>query len=336
MKTRLRIILPILLLLLVLAAGAFLVRRSVVARQKTDEAMALLEAENYDAAYALLLELGRDDTVAASINMRADALLAAGEGNEAYALLSGLTNENSRAKRMEIKRKQIAETPVGRSFTFGRYEQDNDQKNGPEPIRWVVLARKGNLVLVISKYVLDCRRYDEERRSVTWETCTLRAWLNGEFLTAAFDADELTLMETARVTADPNPIYDVDPGNDTEDRLFLLSLPEAEAYFLPDGTGVPKGKLYAEDYPALLCEPTRYAAAQGCTPQSENGSARWWLRTPGLGPSSAAWVTRTGGLRDNGSLVNCENSLIVPGVRPAMWIDLGEEQLAPQEKEANP
>ena len=308
-------------------------RNDVVTNSKSERADALLEAEEFDDAYALLTELGKYDDIAASKNVRADALLEAGEENAAYALLAGLADEASRNKRIGIKREQISETKVGRSFTLGLYEQDNNLKNGPEPIRWIVLARDGDRVLVISRYVLDCKLYDEERRPVTWETCTLRAWLNGEFLNAAFDADELELIQTTHVTADPNPIYDADPGADVDDKLFLLSLYEAESYFLPDMTGIAKWRVYEQTYPALLCEPTAYSAAHGCAPQSENGSARWWLRTPGLSASSAAWVTRTGGFRDQGSLVDCSNSLVIPGIRPAMWIDLGprsgEEEAVP-------
>ena len=103
----------------------------------------------------------------------------------------------------------------------------------------MVLARDGDRVLVISRYVLDCVRYDEEYRRVTWETCTLRAWLNGEFLNAVFDPEEQLLIPPTHVTADPNPDFDVDPGEDTEDKLFLLSIPEAEAYFHPDPYMIP-------------------------------------------------------------------------------------------------
>ena len=315
-----------------LAAGEFetayalleeLGRDDIAADSRTRRAEALLEAEEYASAYALLKEAGKEELIAASLNERADALLEKGEPDAAYALLAGLTDEAGREKRMAIKRQQIAELKVGRSFTFGLYEQDNSQKNGPEPIRWVILDRDGDRVLVISRYVLDCKLYHEERQPVTWETCTLRAWLNGEFLNAAFDPDELELIQTTHVTADRNPIYDVDPGSDVDDKLFLLSLYEAELYFLPDMTGIAKWRVYEQNYPELLCEPTAYSAARGCAPQSENGSARWWLRTPGLSESSAAWVTRTGGLKDQGSLVNCENNSVTPGIRPAMWIDLG-------------
>ena len=312
--------------LALLAAAALILTQLVIPKRRYEEAMALLEAGEYEAAYALLREAGREDAVAASLMERADELLEAGEPDAAYALLGDGAEEAVREKRMGIKRRQIDETKVGRSFTLGRYEQDNNRKNGPEPIRWVVLAREGDRVLVISRYVLDCKLYDEERKSVTWETCTLRAWLNGEFLNAAFDPDEQALIRMTRVTADPNPEYDVDPGADVEDKLFLLSVPEAVLYFLPDVTGIPKWKVYEQSYPELLCQPTAYSAARGCAPQSENGAARWWLRTPGLSASSASWVSRTGGIHDQGTMVNCENSLVVPGIRPVMWIGLEADE----------
>ncbi|MBR5702019.1 MAG: hypothetical protein IKX47_06090, partial [Oscillospiraceae bacterium] len=157
----------------------------IIPRQKYQKAMGLLSEGEYSEAYAMLSELGKDEIITDSINKRADALLEAGDADAAYALLAGLTDEASRTKRMEIKRQQIRETQEGKYFTLGRYEQDNKRENGPEPIQWMVLARDGDRVLVISRYVLDCVRYDEEYRRVTWETCTLRAWLNGEFLNSA-------------------------------------------------------------------------------------------------------------------------------------------------------
>ena len=79
---------------------------------------------------------------------------------------------------------------VGETITFGRYEQDSDPENGPEPIEWLVLASQGDRVLAVSLYALDCRQYHESFTEVTWETCTLRGWLNDEFLNTAFSYEE--------------------------------------------------------------------------------------------------------------------------------------------------
>ena len=325
-----------LLVLLLLVGIIPLLIGVIIPRQKYQKAMGLLSEGEYSEAYAMLSELGKDEIITDSINKRADALLEAGDADAAYALLAGLTDEASRTKRMEIKRQQIRETQEGKYFTLGRYEQDNKRENGPEPIQWMVLARDGDRVLVISRYVLDCVRYDEEYRRVTWETCTLRAWLNGEFLNSAFDADEQLLIPTTRVTADPNPDFDVDTGADTEDKLFLLSIPEAEAYFHPDPYMLPHpGFSTQEMYKAvakyeakpstLYCKPTAYAAARGNTPRdgAGHGAACWWLRAPGMRASSAAYADHFGLFDTWGALVNCDGGTTIPGVRPAMWIDLG-------------
>ena len=324
-----------LLVLLLLTGSVWITAKAVIPRQKTQRAMDLLSDGEFEEAYGILAELGKDEIIAGSIHARADALLEAGEADAAYALLAGLTDEASRTKRMEIKRKQIRETQEGRYFTLGRYEQDNKPENGPEPIEWMVLDREGDRVLVISRYILDCVRYDEEYRRVTWKTCTLRAWLNGEFLDSAFDADEQLLIPTTHVTADPNPGFDVDPGEDTEDKLFLLSIPEAEAYFHPDPYMIPHpGFNTQEMYKAvakyeakpstLYCKPTDYAAARGRISQSGagHGAASWWLRTPGMRASSAALADHFGLFDTWGDLVNCDGGTTIPGVRPAMWIDL--------------
>lgn len=325
------------LLILLLPTGIVLLLTGVIIpRQKTQKAMERLSAGEYAEAYAILAELGKNDIIIASVNERADALLEAGEADGAYALLAELTDEESRERRMEIKRQQIRDTQEGKYFTLGRYEQDNKPGNGPEPIQWMVLARDGDRVLVISRYILDCVRYDEEYRRVTWETCTLRAWLNGEFLNSAFDADEQLLIPTTHVTADPNPDFDVDPGNDTEDKLFLLSIPEAEVYFHPDPYVVPRVGINAEErlkqgakYEAnpstLYCKPTAYAAAQGSIPRVDvfKGATSWWLRAPGMRASSAALADSYGLFDTWGALVNCDGSSFLYGVRPVMWIDLG-------------
>ena len=49
---------------------------------------------------------------------------------------------------------------VGSIITFGAYEQDNNTRNGKEPIEWQVLEIKGGRALLISKYGLDAKRYN--------------------------------------------------------------------------------------------------------------------------------------------------------------------------------
>ena len=198
---------------------------------------------------------------------------------------------------------------VGGYITFGCYEQDNNLANGAEPIEWLVLAREDDRILVISRYALDCQQYNSSFASVTWETCSLRGWLNGSFLSTAFTEEEQTAIPRVMVSADRNPRYDTNQGNSTTDRVFLLSITEANKYFSSDE--------------ARRCVPTAFAIAQGVTVYpiyagERNDSGWWWLRSSGRLTYSAANVHLIGRVLENGDFVTCDGF----GVRPAMWIDL--------------
>ena len=190
----------------------------------------------------------------------------------------------------------------GKYVTFGSYEQDNNTSNGKEDIEWLVLARDGDKALVISRYALDCRQYKSSNTSVTWETCTLRSWLNDTFINEAFTAEEQAMIPTVTVTADKNPNYSTSAGNDTQDKIFLLSITEAEKYFSSNSDRV--------------CKPTAYAKAQGA--YTYIGSCLWWLRSPGFDSTSAARVYFGGSVSYRGDSVYYSNSC----VRPALWIDI--------------
>ena len=125
---------------------------------------------------------------------KAKTLIDSGEYQAAYLLLDGIDFQNSRELRESIKPQYrialLSEAEIGSTVFFGSYEQDNDTSDGKEDIEWIVLAKEGNQALVISKYALDCKQYDTSMSDTTWETCSLRQWLNGTFLNAAFSAAE--------------------------------------------------------------------------------------------------------------------------------------------------
>ena len=120
---------------------------------------------------------------------------------------------------------------VGDYIKFGSYEQDNNIANGKEPIEWQVLDVQAEKALLISKYALDNQRYNDARETLTWESCTLRTWLNDAFLNDAFDIGEQRRILMTTVNADKNPDYSTDPGKATQDKIFLLSITEVNKYF---------------------------------------------------------------------------------------------------------
>ncbi len=192
---------------------------------------------------------------------------------------------------------------VGDTYVLGACEQDGNTENGNEKIEWQVIAKDGTKALVISKYAIERRRFNLERANVTWESCTLRTWLNGDFLTAAFSDEEIEKISVTKVTADANPSYSTDAGNATEDKVFLLSVSEAKRY-LTNST-------------QRACFPTTRALNDGAL-VSKWGSCLWWLRTPGSSQECAACIDINGNF--NGTVVwDYEIA-----VRPAMWIDLNK------------
>lgn len=198
---------------------------------------------------------------------------------------------------------------VGEYITFGSYEQDNDISNGKEPIEWLVLDVQDGKMLVVSKYALDCKKYNEEQVDLTWETCSLRSWLNDEFISEAFMSSELDRIPTVNVEADKETRYsynNIEFGNDTQDKIFVLNTDEANEYF---GSKSDRA-----------CKPTEFAVAKGAYESSSKdyeGNCWWWLRSPGAYQDNAARVVGGGGIQYDGIYVDKEDG----AVRPAMWIE---------------
>ncbi len=194
---------------------------------------------------------------------------------------------------------------AGDVIAFGAYEQDNDLTNGAEAIEWLVLAvdEENNRALVISVYALDNHPYNDSRVDMTWEKCTLRAWLNDEFLNTAFNEEAQAFIPAVVVKADHNSFYKTETGNDTEDRVFVLSSAEAALYFANDA--------------ARACQPTAYALARKVY-RGGNHNCWWWLRTPGNSTYNFSRVSGDGEINEFGVYQDHDET----GVRPAMWIDL--------------
>lgn len=193
---------------------------------------------------------------------------------------------------------------VGEYITFGSYEQDNDTSNGKEAIEWLVLDKQGDKALVVSKYALDSKRFQDDLLYVTWSGSSIRLWMKNEFLNEAFTSDEQSKI--VKTVLNPNEQTEV--GYDNSDKVFLLSVEEAQKYFKSDEE--------------RICQPTQYAIEQGCQAslnKSYEGNCWWWLRSTGnISARYAATVYIDGRVNADGNVVDRENM----AVRPAMWIEL--------------
>lgn len=198
---------------------------------------------------------------------------------------------------------------IGSTLEFGNYEQDNNFENGQEPIEWIILDMHEGQVLLISKYGLDTLPFNTEKRQTQWETCSLREWLNREFVNVAFDEEEQSaILETVVDNGKRQNNYANFAGKNTNDRIFLLSYAESVTYkrvstLLQGGVA-----------------PTDFAKAKGATVQktARGEVSKWWLRSPGQSYNYAMCVS-IGNYAINSIVDNNDTC-----VRPVLWVNLSE------------
>lgn len=168
-----------------------------------------------------------------------------------------------------------------------------------EPIKWRVIKCENGEALLLSDIVLDKQKYNKRLKKVTWEKSTLRKWLNKKFMNRAFSSSEQEAIHTTKVINEDNYYYKTDGGNDTLDKIYLLSLSETDEekeYGFTDSYGMTiKYSNYADldDY--------QY----------------WWLRTPGEKNISAAAVDMFGEAYVGGGESDMEL-----GIRPVLHLNL--------------
>lgn len=214
---------------------------------------------------------------------------------------------------------------------FGTYFQSNDSTK--EPVKWRVLSNTGGQLFLLADQNLDVFQYHTEPEYVTWETSTMRSWLNGygassntggssgtdytgdNFLDTAFSTEEQSaIVETTVVNNDNTDCGDfsIEGGNDTTDRIFLLSLTEAS------------NRNYFPNDISRFSTNTAYVAGGGKLGSSMYDAGEgdwWWLRSPGNGNLRAAFIDwEDCGPVADGNPVNNR----VTAVRPAFNLDLDD------------
>ncbi len=227
-----------------------------------------------------------------------------GNYEEAYLSFKSISrfkDSSEQAESLIRSHPEIAQ--VGDIIYLGKYEQDNKTANGKEEIEWKVLDKDDDgKMLVVSRYALDCKKYHNSIGEVTWETSDIRSWLNNDFYANAFTKEERANIKAVALSNENNSQFNTDGGNDTTDKVFLLSESEAKAY-LPSTVD-------------RVCVATKYAESQGSQLESLTRSCRWWLRTPGSTTYTASFVKVDGFILQIGVGASLEKR----SVRPAMWV----------------
>ncbi|MGN0393827.1 MAG: DUF6273 domain-containing protein, partial [Coprococcus sp.] len=217
-----------------------------------------------------------------------------------------------------------------------------------EPIKWRILSVDGNEALLLSEDGLDDQCYNisfydagyvggNTDIDCTWETCTLRSWLNGynstynlrkqdyttkNFVNSAFDAQEKNAIKSKTLVNENNMAHEIPGGKSTTDKVFVLSFSDV----LNPKYGFSSDHL--ESDMARLTRTTTYARAMGAnwtdmTTQKYMGTSAWWLRTPGSAANYAAYVFCGARVSRDGYLC----SYAINSVRPSLYLNLSATNL---------
>lgn len=200
---------------------------------------------------------------------------------------------------------KIKQAEVGDIISFGSYEQGGVYLDYKKDIEWLVLEKKQDKLLLISRECLESIPYNAEAAKVTWETCSIRKWLNETFVEAAFSEKEKSIISEVAIKNAKNPKFGTKGGKETTDQIFLLSIGQVKKYFPSE-----------EEAAAKL---TTYASWNGGY-SDDSGNCRWFLRSPGKNKKFAAYVNYNGAINNSGCKV--ESSEV--GIRPAMWINTAD------------
>ena len=184
---------------------------------------------------------------------------------------------------------------VGQTVTMGVYPMESSGYGGD--IQWQVLDVSGDKALIISKNCLDAAKFHFDKIPVTWAISDLRLWMNNDFYMLAFSEEERAYIQDTSLSTPDSTYGNKTGGNDTVDKIFCLSIDEAERYFSSDSDR----------------KATRTAYAKERTPYDW-----WWLRSPGGSNDAAkAIVNDKGKIMTGGNWVTNNDA-----VRPAMWVKM--------------
>ena len=241
---------------------------------------------------------------------------------------------------------------------FGNYWQEDTNGDGvcvkeghkqddKQPVKWRILSvdASGNALLLADKNI-EIMEYNTTDTDVTWETCTLRSFLNsygpesniceedyeaGGFLMTAFNAKERSAIKTTFVANPDNPVYDTKGGNDTGDKVFLLSLDEA----MNPAYGFTANRLKHEYYEGRYstdADATRTALNTGFVDDKPGYEGNdkdtedvWWMRTPGESADYASSFYNMGAANASGRKVSDKGT----AVRPALYLNLSSSLWKP-------
>lgn len=212
-------------------------------------------------------------------NIESKAETAYGIGNPTIqkdVLVSGEETDSSEGLHNPVVKTDVL---AWDTITFGNYWQEDTNDDGEtntndekKPIRWRVLSVEGDDAFLMADQAIESRPFDEEGSAVTWEKCSLRKWLNEDFIKEAFTEEEQAAIMETTVVNKGNEEYNTEAGADTQDKIYLLSIDEA--------ADTQYGFEKSDKAAFHRTSPAREVAQTMYSSEAYNAFF-WWLRSPG-------------------------------------------------------
>ena len=174
-------------------------------------------------------------------------------------------------------------------------------------LEWIILQEDDDKVLLLSDRIIETMPFQRNDSPFNdyhtyWQDCTLRKWLNDDFIHTAFTSEERKHILTSEIES-----FDLDGlmrkvTYTTEDKIFLLT---REEFFLLNSIDKGAWLLYKDE------------------------SSDWWLRDASYS-AIICYITKGGIPNDaNDNYYDDMTAEKSCGVRPAMWVDKSfiEDQL---------
>ncbi|MCL2105531.1 MAG: MICOS complex subunit MIC60 [Oscillospiraceae bacterium] len=273
-----------------------------------------VEATDTAAAEKLRLALQKQD----ALQNEKDALIKENDGH--LEQIAGLSAQIAGLeKKLAASRLQMEPSPHTKKPPPKRSDilkKGNPHHIGPDALEWLVLDvdEKENKALLITKDIVKEMPYHASGGDITWEHCSLRKYLNGEFYEEFSEDDRKRIKPTqnqnphTRIdTAEGFTIY-TRGGNPTPDSIFLLSIEEAKQHF----------HTTEREIVILWTMPKTYPQSDELIAKYGKKPAWWWLRSSGNIQDKAANVFDDGSINLAGAWVGNDDG----GVRPALWVRL--------------
>jgi hypothetical protein len=196
-----------------------------------------------------------------------------------------------------------------RKVNFGHYPQ----KSGTDmsDISWFVMSEDEDKLLLVSEFALDCKPYNETNTNCEWANCSLRSWLNSNFLNAAFNEIEQKAIIEEKHSSSENRMFGIPSGTDVNDKVFIIS-------------HVNNPQLFEKSSYRIVL-PTPYAISNGAIVVDKE-FPKLWTRDFGETKNKTGYISDDGFSVTNGTEVNSRHI----GVRPAIWVK--KEFFAPKTK----